>query len=44
MHIISVKISSMDEMEDFEYWSDDENDAFVEHLIEAGGLVEDGFD
>jgi len=44
MHIISVKISSMDEMEDFEYWSDDENDAFIEHLIEAGVLVEDGFD
>jgi hypothetical protein len=34
----------MDEMEDFEYWSDDENDAFVEHLIEAGVLVEDGID
>lgn len=34
----------MDDMEDFEYLSDDEADDFVERMIEAGVLVEDGFD
>lgn len=31
-------------MEDFEYLSDEEADDFVERMIEAGVLVEDGFD
>ena len=31
-------------MEDFEYLSDDEADDFVERMIEAGILIEDGFD
>jgi hypothetical protein len=44
MPTISVKISSMDDMEDFGYLSDDEADDFVERMIEAGILVEDGFD
>ena len=44
MPTISVKISSMDDMEDFEYLSDEEADDFVERMIEAGILVEDGFD
>ncbi len=44
MPTISVKISSMDDMEDFEYLSDDEADDFVERMIEAGILIEDGFD
>ena len=44
MPTISVKISSMDDMEDFEYLSEDEADDFVERMIEAGILVEDGFD
>ena len=34
----------MDDMEDFEYLSEDETDDFVERMIEAGILVEDGFD
>jgi hypothetical protein len=34
----------MDDMEDFEYLSDDEADDFVERMIEAGILIEDGFD
>lgn len=44
MPTISVKISSMDDMEDFEYLSEDESNDFVERMIEAGILVEDGFD
>ena len=44
MPTISVKISSMDDMEDFEYLSEDESEDFVERMIEAGILVEDGFD
>ena len=44
MPTISVKISGMDDMEDFEYLSEDETDDFVERMIEAGILVEDGFD
>ena len=44
MPTISVKISSMDDMEDFEYLSDEEADDFVERMIEAGILIEDGFD
>ena len=44
MLTISVKISGMDDMEDFEYLSEDEIDDFVERMIEAGILVEDGFD
>lgn len=34
----------MDDMEDFEYLSDEEADDFMERMIEAGVLVEDGFD
>jgi hypothetical protein len=34
----------MDDMEDFEYLSDEEADDFVERMIEAGILIEDGFD
>ncbi len=41
MPTISVKISGMD---DFEYLSDEEADDFVERMIEAGILIEDGFD
>jgi len=44
MPTISVKISGMDDMEDFEYLSEDETEDFVERMIEAGILVEDGFD
>jgi hypothetical protein len=44
MPTISVKISGMDDMEDFEYLSDEEADDFVERMIEAGILIEDGFD
>jgi len=44
MPTISVKISGMDDMEDFEYLSEEESNDFVERMIEAGILVEDGFD
>jgi len=44
MLTISVKIYSMDDMEDFEYLSEEESNDFVERMIEAGILVEDGFD
>jgi hypothetical protein len=44
MPTIPVKISGMDDMEDFEYLSEEESNDFVERMIEAGILVEDGFD